>query len=84
LGYLLQMPGLLLIGIDPESHAVLLTGQAARSITLDQLTKIMRNRDATSPEQSMPPSSGNEPVAIKKTFPTQFFQGENHEHENES
>jgi len=36
-------PGLLLIGIDPESHEVLLTGQAARSITLDQLTQIVRS-----------------------------------------
>ena len=35
------LPGLLLIGIDPESHAVLLTGQAARSITLDQIMQIV-------------------------------------------
>lgn len=39
-------PGLLLIGIDTETHAVLLSGQGARSITLDQLTRLMLSRDA--------------------------------------
>ena len=46
--YLLEQlpsqPDLLLIGIDPESHEVLLTGQAAGSITLEQITQIMRNQ----------------------------------------
>ena len=40
-----SLPGLLLIGIDPESHEVLLTGEAAHSITLDQITQILRSRD---------------------------------------
>ena len=39
------LPDLLLIGIDPESHEVLLTGQAARSITLDQITRIVHSRE---------------------------------------
>jgi hypothetical protein len=38
-----ELPGLLLIGVDPESHEVLLTGQAACSISLEQLTQIVRN-----------------------------------------
>jgi hypothetical protein len=37
------MPHLLLIGVDAESHEVLLTGQAAASITLNQITQIVRN-----------------------------------------
>jgi len=37
------MPGVLLIGVDPESHEVLLTGQAVCSISLEQLTQIARN-----------------------------------------
>jgi hypothetical protein len=37
-------PGLLLIGIDPESHEVLLTGRDAGSITLDQIVQIVRGR----------------------------------------
>ena len=57
---------LLLIGIDTECHELLLTGQAARSITLDQITKIMLKRDQSCAEESMPPSPGNEPVNIKK------------------
>lgn len=36
------LPHLLLIGVDAESHEVLLTGQAASSITLDQITQIVR------------------------------------------
>jgi hypothetical protein len=40
-----SLPGLLLIGIDPESHEVLLTGQAAHSISLDQIAQILRSRD---------------------------------------
>jgi len=39
-------PGLLLIGIDPESHEVLLTGQAAGSITVDQIAHIVRGQEA--------------------------------------
>jgi hypothetical protein len=42
------LPDRLLIGIHPESHALLLTGQAAHLITLDQLTQILtrqNNRD---------------------------------------
>ena len=37
------LPHLLLIGVDAESHQVLLTGQAASSITLDHITQIVRN-----------------------------------------
>lgn len=36
-------PGLLLIGVDLESHEVLLTGQAVCSMTLDQLTQIVQD-----------------------------------------
>jgi hypothetical protein len=38
-----ELPGVLLIGVDPESHEVLLTGQAVCSISLDQITQIVRN-----------------------------------------
>ena len=38
-----EMPGLLLIGVDPESHEVLLTGQAVCSISLDQIMQIVRD-----------------------------------------
>ena len=38
-----ELPGLLVIGIDPESHEVLLTGQAACSITPYQISEIVRN-----------------------------------------
>ena len=38
-----ELPGLLLVGVDPESHEVLLTGQAACSITLEQITHIVRD-----------------------------------------
>ena len=38
-----ELPGVLLIGVDPESHEVLLTGQAACSISLEQLTQIVRD-----------------------------------------
>jgi DNA-binding NarL/FixJ family response regulator len=83
-----SQPALLLIGIDPESHEVLLTGQAARSITLDQITKIMQNRDPPCAEESVPPGPGKEKInpthLIRKKFPTKFPQGENHEHKNES
>jgi hypothetical protein len=37
------LPNLLLIGVDAESHEVLLTGQAASSITLTQITQIVRS-----------------------------------------
>ena len=38
-----ELPGLLLIGFDPESHEVLLTGQAACSISLQQITQIVHD-----------------------------------------
>lgn len=38
-----ELPGLLLIGVDPESHEVLLTGQAVCSISLQQLSQIVRD-----------------------------------------
>lgn len=37
-----ENPDVLLIGIDPESHAVLLGGQAAGNISLEQITKIIQ------------------------------------------
>jgi hypothetical protein len=40
-----SLPSLLLIGIDPESHEVLLTGEAVHSITLDQITQILQSQD---------------------------------------
>ena len=38
-----ELPGVLLVGVDPESHEVLLTGQAACSISLEQITQIVRD-----------------------------------------
>jgi len=38
-----ELPGVLLIGVDPESHEVLLTGQAACSISLEQITQIVHD-----------------------------------------
>jgi len=38
-----DLPGVLLVGVHPESHEVLLTGQAACSISLEQITKIVRD-----------------------------------------
>jgi len=38
-----ELPNLLLIGIDAESHEVLLTGQAASSITLEHITQIVQS-----------------------------------------
>jgi hypothetical protein len=38
-----ELPGVLVIGFDPESHEVLLTGQAACSISLEQITHIVRD-----------------------------------------
>ena len=35
------LPRVLLVGVDPESHEVLLTGQAACSISLEQITQIV-------------------------------------------
>lgn len=37
-----ELPGVLMIGIDPESHEVLLTGQAVCSISLEQIMQIVR------------------------------------------
>ena len=34
-----ELPGVLLIGIDPENHQVLLRGQAVCSISIDQITQ---------------------------------------------
>jgi hypothetical protein len=38
-----ELPGLLLVGVDSESHEVLLTGQAVCSISLEQLRQIVRD-----------------------------------------
>ena len=38
-----ELPGVLLIGVDPESHEVLLTGQAVCSISLEQFRQIVRD-----------------------------------------
>ncbi len=43
-------PDLLLIGIDPESHEVLLAGQQAGSIALEQIFQIVRSREKNDPE----------------------------------
>lgn len=50
-----QLPGLLLIGVDPESHEVLLTGQAVCSISLEQIRQIVR--DLIGPP-ILPPAQG--------------------------
>lgn len=49
-----ELPGVLLIGVDPESHEVLLTGQAACSISLEQITQIVR--DLIRPRVAQPSS----------------------------
>lgn len=52
-----ELPGLLVIGVDPESHDVLLTGQAACSISLEQITQIVRNwvrPESVNPNSSSP------------------------------
>ena len=38
-----ELPGVLLFGVDPESHEVLLTGPAVCSISLEQITQIVRD-----------------------------------------
>jgi hypothetical protein len=38
-----ELPGVLFVGVDPESHEVLLTGQAVCSISLEQITQIARD-----------------------------------------
>jgi hypothetical protein len=43
LAHMQEWPGLLLVGVNPESHEVLLTGQAVCSITLEQITQIVRD-----------------------------------------
>jgi hypothetical protein len=50
-----ELPGVLLIGIDPESHEVLLTGQAVCSISLDQITQIVRELSGPKVVHSVPP-----------------------------
>ena len=50
-----QLPGLLLIGVDPESHEVLLTGQAVCSISLEQITQIVHDVIG---RPVLPPSQG--------------------------
>lgn len=54
LAHMQELPGLLLIGVDPESHDVLLTGQAVCSISLEQITRIVRDligHPVTPPDQ---------------------------------
>ena len=48
-----DLPGVLLIGIDPESHEVLLTGRAVCSISLDQITQIVRDLSGPKAVQSI-------------------------------
>jgi hypothetical protein len=50
-----QLPGLLLIGVDPESHEVLLTGQAVCSISLQQISQIVHDVIG---RPALPPSKG--------------------------
>jgi hypothetical protein len=49
-----ELPGALLIGIDLESHQVLLTGQAVCSISLDQITQIVRDLSGPKIVHSVP------------------------------
>ena len=61
-----QLPDVLLIGVDAESHEVLLSGQAVCSISLEQITQIVRElvgsrsvQPASPPQiQSSVPSTG--------------------------
>lgn len=50
------LPGVLLIGMDPESHEVLLTGQAVCSLSLEQITQIVR--DVIRQPVGLPPAPG--------------------------
>jgi hypothetical protein len=52
-----QLPGLLLIGVDPESHEVLLTGQAVCTISLEQITQIVRELIGSRAGQPISPSA---------------------------
>jgi hypothetical protein len=58
-----SLPNLLLIGVDTESHEVLLTGQAASSIPLDQIAEIVRSWARPRPDGSVSP-------AVKRTNPS--------------
>ena len=49
-----EWPGLLLIGVDPETHELLLSGQAVCSISLAQITQIVR--DLIGPKVAHPAS----------------------------
>ena len=51
------LPHLLLIGVDAESHEVLLTGQAVSSITLDHITQIVRNWVRPSASEPVSPTA---------------------------
>lgn len=56
-----ELPGLLVIGVDPESHEVLLTGQAACSITPYQISELVRSwvrPESVNPNAS--PSAGRD------------------------
>ena len=52
-----ELPGVLLMGVDPESHELLLTGQAVCSISLEQITHIVR--DLIQPRAEHPVSPPN-------------------------
>ena len=52
-----ELPGVLLIGVDPESHDVLLTGQAVCSISLEQITHIVRDLVRPRVVRPVPPSA---------------------------
>ena len=54
-----ELPRVLLIGVHPESHEVLLTGQAAGSISLEQIRQIVRDLIGPRVEQPIsPPATG--------------------------
>ena len=59
LAQLQELPGLLLIGVDPESHEVLLTGQAVCSISLEQITQIVHGLIGN---PVIPPAQGTQSV----------------------
>jgi hypothetical protein len=54
------LPESLLIGVDPETHEVLLTGQAACSITLDQITHFVRGWLLSGASHPLPPTAATE------------------------
>lgn len=59
-----DLPGVLMIGVDPESHEVLLTGQAVCSLSLEQITQIVRDLIGS---RIVPPAA---PPQARSSFPS--------------